>query len=142
MSDVSVKFDTATIRSINMFEDITGVEVMDAITLDDTAYFVVEEGKMGLAIGKGGKTIKKVQSRLNKDVRVYEYSDSLQEFVKNIVPTDVNHVKYDRSGDQNLVRIGVDRSNWSRVVGKDGKNVKIITRFLKREFGVDDVKIE
>jgi len=36
----------------------------------------------------------------------------------------------------------VDRSNWSRVVGKDGKNVKIITRFLKREFGVDDVKIE
>jgi len=66
MSDVSVKFDTATIRSINMFEDITGVEVMDAITLDDTAYFVVEEGKMGLAIGKGGKTIKKVQSRLTR----------------------------------------------------------------------------
>lgn len=142
MSEVSIKFDTETIRSINMFEKVTGVEVMDAITLDDCAYFVVEEGKVGLAIGKGGQTIKKVQNKLNKDVRVYEYSDSLPEFVKNIVPAKVNHVKFDRSGDNNLVKIGIDRGDWSRVVGKDGKNVKIITRFLKREFGVDDVKIE
>jgi N utilization substance protein A len=142
MSEMSIKFDTDTIRSINLFEELTGVEVMDAITQDDKAFFVVEEGKVGLAIGKGGETIKKVQRNLNKDVKVYEYSDSLKEFVENLVPADVNSVRYDRSGENKVVKIGVDRNDWSRVVGKDGKNIDIIKRFLKREFDVDDVKVE
>jgi N utilization substance protein A len=142
MSDVTIKFDTETIRSINLFEQITGVDVKDAITLDEKAYFVVEEGKVGLAIGKGGKTIKKVQDNLNKDVKVYEYSDSLKEFVENVVPADVNSVKLDRTGEKKVVKIGVNRRDWSRVVGKDGRNVEILERFLKREFDVDDVKVE
>ena len=141
MSEVSIKFDTDTIRSINLFEDVTGVKVMDAITTKDEAYFVVEEGKVGLAIGKGGKTINKVQDRLNKKVKVYEYSDSLKEFVENIVPVKIRSVKLDRSGDKKIVRIGVKRKDWSRAVGKDGKNVEITKRFLKREFDIDDVKV-
>jgi len=141
MSDVSIKFDTDTIRSMNLFEDVTGVKVMDAITTKDEAYFVVEEGKVGLAIGKGGKTINKVQDRLNKKVKVYEYSDSLKEFVENIVPVKVRSVKLDRSGDKKIVKIGVKRKDWSRAVGKDGKNVDITKRFLKREFDIDDVKV-
>ncbi len=142
MGDVDIKFDTGTIRSINMFEEVTGVKVMDAITLDNEAYFVVEEGKVGLAIGKGGKTIKKVQNKLNKQVKVFEYSDSLKEFVENLIPANVNSVKFDRGGDANVVRIDVDRSDWSRAVGKDGKNIEITKRFLKREFDIDDVKVE
>lgn len=141
MSEVSIKFDTDTIRSINLFEDVTGVKVMDAITTDDEAYFVVEEGKVGLAIGKGGKTINKVQDRLNKKVKVYEYSDSLKKFVENIVPVKVRSVKLDRSGENKIVKIGVKRKDWSKAVGKDGKNVDIAKRFLKREFDVDDVKV-
>ncbi len=142
MSGVTIKFDTDTIRSINLFEDITGVKVMDAITTKDSAHFVVEEGKVGLAIGKGGKTIKKVQNNLNKNVKVYEYSDSLKKFVENVLPVRVRSVKLDRSGDKKIVHIGVKRSDWSKAVGKDGKNVDITRRFLKREFDVDDVKVE
>lgn len=142
MAEMSIKFDTDTIRSINMFEEITGVKVMDAITLDNEAFFVVEEGKVGLAIGKGGKTIKKVQSNLNKKVKVFEYSDSLKEFVENLIPVKVKSVKFDRTGEDKVVKIGVDRSNWSRAIGKDGKNIEITKRFLKREFNIDDVKVE
>lgn len=142
MSDMSIKFDTETIRSINLFEQVTGVDVMDAITLEDSAYFVVEEGKVGLAIGRGGRTIKKVQSNLNKDVKVYEYSDSLKEFVENLVPAKVERVRLDRSGDTKVVKVSVDKNDVSRVVGKDGKNMDIMKRFLKREFGIDEVRVE
>jgi len=142
MSDMSIKFDTETIRSINLFEDVTGVDVMDAITLEESAYFVVEEGKVGLAIGRGGRTIKKVQSNLNKDVKVYEYSDSLKEFVENLVPAKVERVRLDRTGDNKVVKVSVDKDDVSRVVGKDGKNMDIMKRFLKREFGIDEVRVE
>ncbi|MCJ7450672.1 MAG: NusA-like transcription termination signal-binding factor [Candidatus Nanohaloarchaeota archaeon QJJ-9] len=142
MGNDSIKFTTDTIRSMNLFEEVTGVEVKDAITKGNKAYFVVEEGKAGLAIGKGGETIKKVQNNLDKDVKVYEFSDSLQEFVKNIVPVKVNGVKMDRGEESTEVRIDVDRGKWSRVVGKDGRNIEVIERFLKREFGVDNVELE
>lgn len=141
MGEVSIKFDTDTIRCMNMFEEITGVKVMDAITTENEAYIVVEEGKVGLAIGKGGKTIKKAQDKLNKKVKVYEYSDSLKEFVENVVPVNVKSVKLDRSGDNKVVKIGIDRKDMSKAVGKEGKNVEITKRFLKREFDIDDVQV-
>lgn len=139
---MSIKFDTETIRSINLFEEITGVEVKDALTQNNSAYFVVEEGKVGLAVGKGGETINKVQEDLDKEVKVLEYSDSLKEFVENIVPANVSQVKLEKNGDSRTVRISVDRGDWSRVVGKDGKNLEVIKRFLRREFDVDEVEIE
>ncbi|MDY6777160.1 MAG: NusA-like transcription termination signal-binding factor [Candidatus Nanohaloarchaea archaeon] len=142
MSDGTIKFDTETIRSMNIFEQITGVDVKDAVTNENKAYFVVEEGKAGLAIGKGGKTIKKVQENLNKDVKVFEFSDSLKEFVENIIPADVNQVRLDKGGEERVVKIKVDRRDRSRAVGKEGENVDVARRFLKREFGVDDVKVE
>jgi N utilization substance protein A len=142
MGMAGIKFDTDTIRSINMFEDITGVKVMDAISLDSEAYFVVEEGKIGLAIGKGGKTIKKVQDNLNKQVKVFEYSDSLKEFVENLIPANVKSVKLDRSGDEKIVKLRIDNKNKSRAIGKDGRNIDITERFLRREFDIDEVTVE
>jgi len=142
MGTAGIKFDTDTIRSINMFEDITGVRVMDAISMDNEAYFVVEEGKIGLAIGKGGKTIKKVQDNLNKKVKVFEYSDSLKEFVENLIPTNVRSVKLDRSGDEKVVKIRISNKDKSRAIGKDQKNVDLTERFLRREFDIDNVIVE
>lgn len=141
MADSTIKFDTETIRGMNTFEQITGVDVKDAIVTESQAYFVVEEGKAGLAIGKGGKTIKKVQNNLNKDVKVFEYSDSLKEFVENVIPASVNQVRFDRSGDEKTVTVDVNRNDRSRAVGADGKNVEVLERFLKREFEVDAVTV-
>lgn len=142
MGSAGIKFDTDTIRSINMFEDITGVRVMDAISLDNEAFFVVEEGKIGLAIGKGGKTIKKVQDNLNKKVKVFEYSDSLKEFVENLIPVNVRSVKLDRDSEAKTVKIRINNKDKSRAIGKNQKNIDVTERFLRREFDIDDVIVE
>lgn len=138
---MTIKFDTDTIRKINLFEEITGVEVKDCIINKDSAHFVVDEDKIGMAIGKNGRTVKKVKNNLDKDIRLYGYSEDIEEFVENLVPTDINGVDVD-ANDERVATIHVDRNNRSRVVGRNGRNIDIIKRFLKREFDIDDVRVE
>ena len=131
-------YDTEMIRNINLFESITDVEVRDAIIKEDEAYFVVPEGKAGMAIGKGGKVVQKVQDRLDRDIKIYEYSDNLGKFINNLVPADIRGVDID--GDK--VEIDVPRDNKGRVVGKDGNKIESIREILQRTHGVEEVKVE
>ena len=131
-------YDTEMIRNINLFESITDVEVRDAIIKEEEAYFVVPEGKAGMAIGKGGKVVQKVQEKLGRDIKIYEYSDNLGKFINNLVPADIRGVDID--GDK--VEIDVPNNNKGRVVGKNGQKIDSIREILQRTHGVQEVKVE
>ena len=137
---MSIKFDNETIRSINVFEEVSGVEVKDCLIRDERVYYVVEEGKIGLAIGKNGETVKKVQSNLGKDVKIFEYSEDAETFIDNLVPTKVKNVEISNNGGEKVAKIDVAKR--SKAVGRKGRNVKVMERFLNREHGIQRVKIE
>ncbi len=135
-------YDTEMIRTINMFESITDVEARDCLIKDEEAYFIVPEGKAGMAIGKGGKIVQKVQNQLGKDVKIYEYNDNLGAFINNLVPTDLRGVDIQEEDGEKKVTISVPRDNKGRVVGKDGQKIDAIRDILARTHNVDDVKVE
>lgn len=138
---MNVRFDTETIRTIKVFEEITGVNVRDCVVTDDWAYFVVEEGKAGLAIGKNGKTIKKAQKSLDKHVKVYEYSSDPEKFIRNLVPAKVEDINIKDNSSSRTVYIQVGSESKPKVVGREGKNIKIIERFLKRSSDITAIKV-
>jgi len=138
----TVTYDTENIRAMNLFESITGVEARDVILEDEDAYFIVPEGKAGMAIGKGGKVVKKVQRNLGRNVKVYEYSDNLGKFLNNIVPVNLRGVDIDDNTETKEVEISVSRDKKGRVVGKNGNKIDSIRDVLKRTHAVDDVTVE
>lgn len=138
----NITYDTDMLRAITMFEDITGVEVREAILKEDEAYFVVPEGKAGMAIGKGGKVVQKVQDKLDKNVKVYEYSDNIGKFLNNIVPTDIRGVDIEENDGKKEVEISVPRENKGRVVGKNGQRIQSIRELLQRTHNVSEVTVE
>ena len=138
---MAVTYDTEMIRTINMFESITGVDAIDAVIDEDEAYFVVPEGKAGMAIGKGGKVVKKLQNKLDRNVKIYEYSDNIGKFLNNIVPADIRGVDIDKDGDSTEVEINVSRQNKGRVVGKNGDKIDSIRQILARTHEVDEVHV-
>ncbi|MFB6145081.1 MAG: NusA-like transcription termination signal-binding factor [Candidatus Nanohaloarchaea archaeon] len=137
----TVTYDTENIRAMNLFESITGVEARDVILKEDEAYFIVPDGKAGMAIGKGGKVVKRVQGKLGKDVKIYEYSDNLGKFLNNLVPTDIRGVDVE-DNDKKKVEISVSRDNKGRVVGKNGNKIESIREILARTHNVDEVTVE
>ena len=71
---MSIKFTANEIRYIALFENMTGAMVKDCIIDDEhgKVTFVVKNGDMGLAIGKGGSTVSKVQRAVDKGIEIVE----------------------------------------------------------------------
>jgi N utilization substance protein A len=132
---------TKTIRLLNLFESITNIRVIDCFEDGDTVYYIVEEGKVGLAIGKGGYLIKHVEKLVGKKVKVYEYSPDPAEFVKKLVPV-AKEVKVLEEGGQNIIEIKIDKKNKGMVIGRDGEKFKILKEILKRIHEINDVRLK
>jgi N utilization substance protein A len=105
--------------------------------------FIVNRGQMGLAIGKGGATIRQLQNVVTKKVELVEYSDDASDFVRNILnPQMVNDVKIThRTDGSKQAVVLVDAKRKGIVVGKEGRNAEKARLLAKRYFQISNVLI-
>ena len=101
--------------------------------------YVIKKGDMGLAIGKKGDNIKRMQNVLGKRIEMVEYAEDPDEFITNIFkPAEVSEVRRDpRTGQTNIhVR---KKSDLGIAIGKGGSNIEkariLMKRFLGEEMG-------
>ena len=141
----SIKLTTDQMRLISLFQNVTKTTARDC--LDDEKQnkiiFVVNEGKMGLAIGKGGSNIKSLQNVLKRNVELIEYFADPVKFLKNIFnPKLVNEVKLDTKPDgSSHATVIVDQGKKGLVVGREGRNAEKARLFAKRYFDISNVQI-
>ena len=138
---MTIVFDMDRISFLNLFENITNVPVKDCYVNGENIYFIVEEGKIGLAIGKGGISIKNVEKIIGKKVKVFEYSSNPVEFVKNLIPQS-KEVSLINNGETVEIQIKVDRSDKGYVIGREGEKIKIYKEILKRVHNISDLKVK
>lgn len=132
------KFDTETIRLINLFESVTGATVKDCIVNGDVVYYVIDEGKVGIAIGKNGSNVREAERMIGKTVKLFEYAGELMKFVKNLIP-QATEIK-ERKGEEGvIVEIKVDKKNRAIVIGRDRKNLNLFKELLQRNYNINDL---
>jgi len=74
--------------NMKLFGDITHVTCIDCFTANGTLFFLTAMGNASKAIGSGGKNIKILRNKLNKNVKVFEKSADSCELAKNyLFPT-------------------------------------------------------
>ncbi len=134
---MKVTLDQNIIQSINLFQNLTGSSVVDAITEDDEIYFVVAQGQYGSTVGKNGSKIKNAERVFKKNIKVLEYSESVEEFIKNLAPDAQEFSVKDR-----IITVRVKPSDKAKIIGRAGKNIKIINKFLQRLFDIDELKVK
>lgn len=120
----------------SLMEKITGAKVKDCFRDEEgTVYFVVGKGDFGKAVGKGGSSIKKVQQELGKRVKIIEYADDAVYFVKNIIhPLRAQDIAKEEGF---LLIKETNKKAKSLLIGRGGKNLKIINRAVKRFFNYE-----
>jgi len=134
---MTIKLTTEHVRLVGTFERIAGVHVKDCVMDEDTVYFLIEPGRMGRAIGREGSNIRSVSNALGKKVKIFEYADTPEKLVRNIVPT-IN--SFEMSNE--VITISVPVSDKSTVIGKNGKNIKMIRQFLDRHFNIKNLRLK
>ena len=132
-------FTTETIRLLTLFENVTNVPVRDCFTDNGVVYYVVEENKARLAIGKNGASIKNAERVIGKKIKIYEYSPNLEKFVKNLIPQS-REIKIIKN-DEDIVEIKVSKNDKGFVIGRGGEKIKIYKQILKRIHNVVDLKV-
>ncbi|HZC21068.1 MAG TPA: NusA-like transcription termination signal-binding factor [Nitrososphaeraceae archaeon] len=145
MMTEKIKLTSDELRLISLFQSITSATARDCIVDDkmDRVIFIVNKGQMGLAIGKGGTTIRQLQNVVAKKVELVEYSDDPSEFIRNILNSEmINEVKINERVDGTMQAIvSVDAKKKGVVVGKEGRNAEKARLLAKRYFQISNVLI-
>jgi N utilization substance protein A len=145
MMTEKIKLTSDELRLISLFQSITSATARDCIVDDkmERVIFIVNKGQMGLAIGKGGATIRQLQNVVAKKVELVEYSDDPSEFIRNILNSDmIIEVKMNErvDGTKQAVVI-VDAKKKGVVVGREGRNAEKARLLAKRYFQITNVLI-
>ncbi len=141
----SIKLTTDQMRLMSLFQNVTGATARDCIEDEkqNRVIFVVNNGKMGLAIGKGGCHIKSLHNLVKKNVELVEYNDDAATFLKNMLnPKLVEEVKLNERPDGTMeALVMVDPRKKGIVVGREGRNAEKARLLAKRYFDITRVLI-
>jgi N utilization substance protein A len=140
-----IRLTTTEMRYIALFESITSATVRDCIVDDEQnrIIFVVKEGDIGAAIGKGGKNIHMLERMTGKKHEIIEHSTSPQQFIKNALkPAHVNEIRItERPDGKSIAVVSVSPRDKGVAIGKNGRNAERIRLLAKRYFQIQNVSI-
>jgi N utilization substance protein A len=130
-------------RLISQFESLTGAGSRDCVVdnRNERLIFVINPGDMGLAIGKGGSSIKKASEVMGKRIEVVEYSTDPAQFIRNcFLPARVTDIEFDTDEEsRRIARIEVMDDDRGLAIGKAGKNIFKAKVLAQRQHDIDDV---
>lgn len=141
MSEIKLGLDE--LRYISLFESMAKASVKDCLIDGDRVTMVVKTGDMGLAIGKNGDTVKKAERLIGRHVEIVEYSDNVNEFIKNVLsPVTPKRIAVSKRSDKRIAYVEVPTKDKGLVIGRNGNNIEKVKMLLHRHHDINDVVIQ
>ncbi len=140
-----IKLSSEQLSLMSMFQEMTGATAKDCVIDEklDRLVFVVARGQMGLAIGKEGVSVKKLERSVRRPVEVVEWADGIEELVRNAL--GAKHIQRvevsDRLDGTKGVVVFVDPRKKGAVLGLGGRNAEKVRLLAKRYFGITSIQI-
>jgi N utilization substance protein A len=140
-----IKLSADELSLMSMFQGMTGATARDCLVDEkrDRVIFVIAPGQMGLAIGKEGASVKKIERAVRRPVEVVEWADDVEGLVRNALGAKfVQEVRVsDRLDGTKGVVVVVDSRKKGAVLGLGGKNAEKVRLLAKRYFDVSSLQI-
>jgi N utilization substance protein A len=126
-------------QTIALFEQLTGAHVKDCVPSEEQVIFVVHEGEIAKAIGKGGQHVRNLEHKLKKRVKIVEYHTDVMQFVKNVVaPLELKEVKMENS---TVFLSAKDLKTRGLLIGRGASNLRLFEAIVQRYFPVKELRV-
>lgn len=135
-----IKFDANTIKYISLFETLTKAKPKDCF-LDSNRQlvFVIQQGSMGRAIGKGGSNVKKLERTIKKRIKIVEFNPDLLSFMSSLIsPVKAKEIKIEG---KTVIIIPSDLKTRGLLIGKNAKNLKNFENITKKYFDIAEIRV-
>ena len=130
---------------MSLFQSISGATARDCLidSKNERVMFIINKGEMGLAIGKGGSSIKNIEKLVGKPVELIEHSSDPKEFIRNSLNSKfVADVRITNKLDgTKMAVVVVDERRKGVVVGRNGKNAEKARLLARRYFEINNIHI-
>ncbi len=137
---MKIKLTQQEMHYMAIAEGFIHAPIIDCIERNDRITFIVAKGKLGKAIGKEAKNIKKLEQIFKKEVRFVEYDDDKKQFIINLFkPFKLDKVVVNE--EENKVSVVVNARDKGKAIGKDGRNITILREIAKRQHGIEEIKV-
>jgi len=140
-----IKITCDEMRYIALFESVSGASVKDCIIDEEQgrAIFIVNQGQVGVAIGRGGRNIHTLERMTGKKHEIIEYSEDAVQFIKNALkPAAVREVRItERMDGKKMAVVTVNPKDKGVAIGKNGRNAERLRFLAKRYFDIQNVSI-
>ena len=140
-----IRLTSDQMSMLSMFQGMTGATARDCV-IDEKAnrvIFVVAKGQMGLAIGKEGAAVKKIERAVRRPVEVVEWADDVEGLVRNAL--GAKYVREVRLGQRldgtKSVEVVVDHRKKGAVLGMGGRNAEKVRLLVRRYFEISNLQI-
>ena len=137
-----MKFGEHEIQFLNALRSVSSVEAKDCLIGDKTISFVVNEGQMGPAIGKGGVNIKKLEDTFKKRIEIVEFREKPEAFFQGAF-SRIKFASFEitsNSENKKVLVAKLDSENRKKLLNSPGK-LKRVKELLERNFDLADVRI-
>ncbi len=133
-----ITLDMQTMQMIALFEQLTGAHVKDCVS-GEQVIFIVHEGEIAKAIGKGGQHVRNLENKLKKRVKVVEFHTDVLQFVKNLVaPLELREVKMQ---DSTVFLSAKDLKTRGLLIGRGASNLRLFEAVVQRYFPVKELRV-
>ena len=145
MARARIKLTAELIRYISVFERLTGATVKDCFLEGKSTklVFIVNEGVLGLAIGKKGANIKRVKMVLEKELDVIEYSKDPLQFIRNLLrPMKPQNVYLSEKSDgQKVDNLTLENKEKRVLLAKQGERLNKVREIMRRHYEFDLIEV-
>jgi transcription termination/antitermination protein NusA len=137
-----ITLSNETVQYINLATKHSGANIIDCVVEEDRVVFVVEKGQLGIALGSKAKNLEKLRFLLKKNVKFIEFNEDKKRFVENLCkPYAVTKITMEGDDNASVVRIEVNPTDKSKIIGKGGRNINMIRKMAQRHHPIKDVQI-
>lgn len=140
-----IKLTSEELGLMSLFQSMSGATARDCVidSKSDRVIFVVNKGEMGLAIGRAGETIKKVQARMGRSVELVEWADDAKQLIINSLnPQFVSDIRVtERPDGSRTATVVVDQRKKGAILGKGGRNAEKARLLARRYYSVETIHI-
>jgi N utilization substance protein A len=133
-------YDVELLKLMKLFEDMTRARVKDCFHNKDKLVFVVEEGELMRALGKDRANLKKLEEKLNRNIKIVEFSPDTLTFIRNLLyPLRVS----DMSMDDGVITIkGPDTKTKGLMIGARAQNLRNYEEITRKYFdNIKEIKV-
>ena len=135
-----MKLTSDEIFYLNALDSVSGVNARDCVVEENVVAFLVKKAELGKAIGRNASTVKKLGKKLRKNVEIFEYCDTVEQFIKKaLYNIKIEEIRLlERNGKKYAV-LSLDPENKRKLLNSLPR-IKRIKAFSKRDYKVEDVR--